>query len=330
MSSDVQVQVLSRAPQQYHPDQARGTETAVGPVPWRGHKTAIMELMSSQAADLAQRLVATVNDDPAGRRQLMLDLYQHPAAGMRKAPYRRSALAFMDWQLRRGLLNPPAAPSSGSPWWREVNSDLLRTSAEAGYLASGRPGTPSSQAVEFAIEFLTHPSPSHWYRAHNASIVDSYLAHRRLAEQEGRVERYFLNVVLMRVLYAHALVSAPRFALKWLGPAAPTLGNPSLGFTGIFLSLSRVLPAQYPLGEDVTPYVTGKHGFGQLLDAGIIQPRLRELYDWSAQELRIPELTALLVDDIPAYAWPANDWEDWILPSTIWSRSARRWLSVPR
>ncbi len=260
----------------------------------------------------------------------MRELYEHPAVGARKAPYRRAAMAFMDWQVGRGLLGPLTAPVPGSRWWRAVNEDLLRVSAEAGHLVTGRSGQPSTPAVQAAVEFLLDPSASRWYRAHNSAIVHSYLAHRALAEREGRVERFFLNLILLRVLYAHALTSAPRLALGWLAPLAPVVGDPRLGFTGIFLSLSRVLPSTYPLGEDVGPYVAGEHGFGRLLDAGVIQPRLRVLYDWSAGELAIPELAGLLVDDTPAYAWPPTDRNAWIVPPTVWTRAARRLLPPPR
>lgn len=65
------------------------------------------------------------------------------------------------------------------------------------------------------------------------------------------MERFFLNVVLVRVLFAHALVAAPRLALGWLAPLGRQAGDPRIGMTGIFLSLSRVLPDRYPLGDDV-------------------------------------------------------------------------------
>ena len=81
-----------------------------------------------------------------------------------------------------------------------------------------------------------------WYRAHNATIVAAYLENRDLAEQENAAERFFLNVVLLRVLYAHALVSAPRLALGPLVGIGPLLGDPRLAVTGIFLSLSRIVP----------------------------------------------------------------------------------------
>ena len=56
-----------------------------------------------------------------------------------------------------------------------------------------------------------------------------------------------MNVALVRVLYTHAVVAAPRLALGRLGPLGPVLGDPRLGMAGAFLSLRRVLPNRYPL-----------------------------------------------------------------------------------
>jgi hypothetical protein len=113
--------------------------------------------------------------------------------------------------------------------------------------------------------------------------------------------------VLVRVLFAHALVAAPRLALSWLSPLAPVLGDPRLAITGIFVSLSRVLPDRYPLRGDLQWYVDLEDGFGHFLDLGVIQPRLDALYSWSAVELSIPELGLLLRDGVPAYAWDSTD-----------------------
>ncbi|EUA10226.1 hypothetical protein I553_3832 [Mycobacterium xenopi 4042] len=52
-----------------------------------------------------------------------------------------------------------------------------------------------------------HPS-SHrceLVRAHNMSLVTAYLQHEHLASRGPR-ERFFINLVLVRVLYTHALV----------------------------------------------------------------------------------------------------------------------------
>ena len=158
----------------------------------------------------------------------------------------------MRWQLRRGVLaSTEGASSREVPWWRALNEGLLRDTAEARFLVAGETGEPSSPAVDAIIDFIHAPTAAGWYRAHNSSIAHGYLAHRKLAEDEGRVERFFLNVVLLRVLYAHALVAAPRTALGWLGPIAPALGDPRLGTTAIFLSMSRILPDRYPLEDDV-------------------------------------------------------------------------------
>ena len=49
----------------------------------------------------------------------------------RHLPFRRAVLSFMRWQLRRGLLDSPAAERPGSSWWRAVNERLLRGQCEA-------------------------------------------------------------------------------------------------------------------------------------------------------------------------------------------------------
>ena len=105
----------------------------------------------------------------------------------------------------------------------------------------------------------------------------------RLAERENRIERFFINLVLVRVLYAHALVAAPRLALAWLAPIARWLGHPRLDMTGMFLSVSRVLPHLYPLRGELADYIADEHAFGRLLDLGVIVPRFTELYRWSAR-----------------------------------------------
>ncbi|MGE0028070.1 MAG: hypothetical protein AB7O78_15730 [Thermoleophilia bacterium] len=288
-----------------------------------------MTAAPASAAQLAADVVARVRDDPAARLLAMRGLYESRAPGRPHLPYRRAITAFMSWQVDRALLEPPGAPRPGSPWWRAVNDALLRDTAEARHLSLGAPGEPSSPAVRACLEFALRPSARGWYRAHNVSIASAYLANRELAEREGRVERFFLNVVLLRVLYAHALVAEPRLALGWLWPVAGPLGDPRVGTTGIFLSLSRVLPNRYPLGDDVTPFVADEGGFGRLLDHGIIQPRLRALYDWSARELDRPEVAGLLVGETPAYAWDPAESADWVPPPRRLERLARRVVPPP-
>jgi hypothetical protein len=179
------------------------------------------------------------------------------------------------------------------------------------------------------MSFVAHPRRRTWYRAHNATIVSAYLENRSLAEQENAAERFFLNVVLLRLLYAHALVSAPRLALGSLIGIGPLLGDPRLAVTGIFLSLSRIVPDRYPLERDVHEYIAEENTFGQMLDYGIIQPRLQRLYEWSAEELCEPRVLDLVRDGSPGYAWPFEHRDVWepARPTRI-VRALRRILPV--
>ncbi len=281
------------------------------------------------ASEVALATVGAVRDDPASRLALMRNQYRVPPDVDRGyLPYRQAASAFMRWQLRRGLLNPIDAPRPGSPWWRAINERLLYDVGEARALAFGHPGPPSSSTVAAWLEFIRRPGAARWYRAHNMSVVGAYLENEHLAGREGRIERFFMNVVLARVLYTHAMVAAPRLALAWLAPAGRLLGDPRLGMTGMFLSLSRVLPDRYPLGDDIAPYAQLEHGLGHLLDIGVITPRVEHVYAWSASELGAPGLRQLLSGQTPCYAWPAADYEPWTLAPSRLARLSRRLVPV--
>jgi hypothetical protein len=244
----------------------------------------------------------------------------------RHLPFRRAAASFMHWQLRRGVLRELHGPAPGSPWWRLVNERIVRDGCEAVALTGELPGEPSGRTAQDWYTFARSPSARTWYRAHDGSVVAAYLASRSLAEAETAPERFFMNVVLCRVLYAHALVAAPRFSLGWLRPLAPALGDPRLGMTGIFLQLSRVLPDEYPLRGTVQSYLGSELGFGRLLDFGVIVPRLRWLYAWSADELGAPGLRDCIDDGALTYAWPAQDSAVWRPPASFAVQLAQRLL----
>ncbi len=172
----------------------------------------------------------------------------------------------------------------------------------------------SSPTIEFWMAFIATPTARHWYRAHNASIVSAYLEHRDLAALESRSERFFLNVVLLRVLYAHALVAAPRLALGRLALLGRVLGDPRVGMAGAFLSLGRVIPGSYPISGELEAHLSNERGLGRMLDYAVIGSRLQRLYDWSAHELEHPGLHDLIRDGSPAYAWPSAERHVWDAP----------------
>jgi hypothetical protein len=263
----------------------------------------------------ARAQVAAVRDDPAARLALMARVFRGPTGrAPRHLPYRRAALSFMRWQARRGVLNPLDASPPGSVWWRAINERLLRDGCETVALLGGSPGEPSSQAVRLWLEFAARPTGRNWYRAHNASIVAAYLEHRSLAQAESEPERFFMNVALARVLYAHSLAGAPRLALGRLAPLGRLLGDPRLGMAGAFLSLRRVLPDRYPLALDVERYIADEQHLGRVLDYAVIVPRLPRLYEWSSEELAEPRLLELVRDGSPIYAWPFEQRHVWRTP----------------
>ena len=212
--------------------------------------------------------------------------------------FRRAALSFMRWQAARGVLAPPAADRPGSPWWRAINERLLHDGCEAAARASGRGGEASSPSIDLWMTFIRTPTSGAWYRAHNSTIVSAYLEHRQLAALETKPERFFLNVALLRVMFVHALVSAPRLALGRWALLGPTMGDPRRRTVDAFLSL-RVLPDHYPLHESLESHLEREGGLGRAVDYGVIAPRIQALYDWSADVLEISDLRALTRDGDP-------------------------------
>jgi hypothetical protein len=264
------------------------------------------------AAGLADAQVAAVRDDPMARLKLLVSMYAEPRGLAPRHPrFRHAALSFMRWEINRGVLNAADGSPPGSPWWRAMNERLLRDGCEAAARAAGLSGTASTPTVTPWLSFIGQPTAPNWYRAHNSSIVAAYLDHLELARLELRAERFFLNVVLLRVLYAHALVAAPRLALGRLAPLGSALGDPRMGMASIFLSLGRVLPERYPLTSDLEHYLRDERGVGRTLDYAVIRPRLQDLYEWSAQELEEPRLADLIGDGKPRYAWSATERHVW-------------------
>ncbi|MEV4537093.1 hypothetical protein AB0J82_25270 [Asanoa sp. NPDC049518] len=282
--------------------------------------------MTESAADWAAAQLAAVRDHPRQRIELLARTYHGPFGHAPKhLPFRRAALSFMRWQAGRGVLDP----ATGSQWWRAVNDRLIRDGCEAMARSGGLAGASSDPTVDQWTAFVDEPTAGNWYRAHNASIVAGYLASRSLAEREPAPERFFLNVVLLRVLYTHALVAAPKLALGPFAILGRTVGDPRLGGAGVFLSLRRVLPDRYPADDELRSYLDHENRFGRLLDYGVIQPRLQRLYEWSARELNQPDLCHLVRDGNPTYAWSYEDRHVWAPPSGVLSRAVRT-ITAPR
>ena len=215
----------------------------------------------ASAADYALDQVGRVRDDPAGRLASLREPVPGPGGRRRQPPALRAGRARV-----HELAGAPgaAAPRHRAPAGKPLVARGQRAPAarRLGGAGTGHrpPRVASSSSVLPWGAFVRTPSARTWYPAHNASIVAACVEHRAVAEAETRTERFFINVTLLRALYAHALVAAPRLALGWLAPLAPLLGDPRLGMTGVFLSVSRVVPDRYPLDDDLEAFVADEQG----------------------------------------------------------------------
>ncbi|MGI8429902.1 MAG: hypothetical protein ACR2OB_11520 [Solirubrobacteraceae bacterium] len=172
---------------------------------------------------------------------------------------------------------------------------------------------PTTVPTTLWLDFLRAPTPAGWYRAHNASVVAGYLDHEVLAAQELLVERFLLNVALLRVLYAHALVAAPRLALGPFALLGPRLGDPRRRVVDHFLGLGHVFPHRYPVHDvGLEDLLRDEQPLARVMDYGIISARLTPLYRFAAASLLEPRLLGLLRDGAPAYSWPAEQRAPWL------------------
>lgn len=268
-------------------------------------------MLDGRAAQMAAARVQAVEASTESRYRLAADFYERGHAATERGSYGLAELNFLHWEIERGVLDVPTGDGGGSPWWRAVNDELLRDKVEADLVAGSSTAAASSANVELWLQFIHAPSPAAWYRAHNSSIVAGYLAHESLAAHELPAERFMMNVALLRVIYAHALTTAPRIALGRLAPLGALMSDPRGRFVSHFLCLRGVFPDRYPLDtwrpEDL---VAAERPLARALDYGLIAPRLTELYNFAAAALGEPRLTAMVNNGTPSYAGPTE--EPWI------------------
>lgn len=79
-----------------------------------------------------------------------------------------------------------------------------------------------------------------------------------------------------------------------------------------------------PAASDLASYLSDELGFGRLLDFGLIVPRLRQLYEWSAHELDAPGLLECARNGALTYAWPFEDRHVWVAGRSVAISMVRR------
>jgi hypothetical protein len=264
-----------------------------------------MSTTSSTLLQDAMAAVAAVRDDPDGRFATRHRFYQQFGFGQHgHVGYGESELAFLRWEIARGVLNPISAAKPGSPWWAAVNEALLLDCEIAVRACEcAVVDGPISPGATAWMKYIHNPSSRSWYTAHNTSIVSGYLAHMDLAPAESPAEQLFMNVVLYRLLYAHAMVEGAHIAWGRLGAF---LANPKLPAVNTLMELPDFYPRHYPLTpEDIRHVIHRGHSIVDLaahvLDEALCIPHLDELYRSAAGWLGTPALEKLHCGCVPCY-----------------------------
>ncbi|MDX1436039.1 MAG: NAD(P)-binding protein, partial [Anaerolineales bacterium] len=241
--------------------------------------------------------VKRVHNDPEGRYQMRVAFYEKYGGGP-EGGFGTSELAFMRWEIERGVLNPPDDPQTpGSPWWKHVNEAILYNAALAAEIHErGLARERASQPVGFWLDYIEQPAPRAWYRAHNASIVQGYLDNEDLIHREGRAEQIFVNVVLYRLLFAQAMVEDTP---EGFGELGEVMADPLSPAVDILVHLPSFYPRHYPLShEGIRDVMHRGHtifdGIEDFFDEVIILPRLGLLYNSVARWLSMPRLRHLI------------------------------------
>lgn len=256
----------------------------------------------SHLKELAQQKVAAVADNPEGRYQLRTAFYQKYGFG-EGAGYGTSELAFMRWEIKRGVLNPLPA---GSMWWHQVNETFIYIAELAAlvheHTLSEHDKQQLNEPVKFWLAYFQHPSSQSWYKAHNATIVAGYLQYAESATNENKPEQLFMNIVLYRLLYAQAIIEG----VSIFGELGKILADPVLPTVGVLVHLPAFYPRHYPLTQaDIRNIMHAGHTLidipEDILDEGLILPQLSGLYQEASTWLKTPQLTKLVVDNQPVY-----------------------------
>ncbi|MDX2285184.1 MAG: hypothetical protein NW241_13550 [Bacteroidia bacterium] len=251
--------------------------------------------------------VAAVANDPEGRYQMRSRFYERfgDAFTEEGRGLGASELAFLRWEIQRGVLNPLEHAQPGSPWWRAVNLDFILHAELAGAAReTGNEHQIASIQGRYWLRYFQAPSKSTWYAAHNCSIVYGYRDHAPLALQENETERHFLNEVLYRVLFAQAMASGAE--VSRFGKIGTLLANPRLPSVSILVSLPDFYPRHYPL-QPGDIHKVWHHGLDlealgvKILDKRLILPQIGRLYGWAAGTLEAGFLTRWLDRHSPIY-----------------------------
>lgn len=275
-------------------------------------ETELVTKTYQELVDETTALMDTIKDNPQLRLDTRVAFYQKygDAETKKGIGYGMSELGFMQWEIKRGVLNPLNDQTKpGSPWWYNVNLDFIFWSELAGKVYENQLDTVALPSmVRFWVDYIQKPDTTTWYRAHNTSITAGYEKYIDLAKKESYFEQVFINEVFYRLMYAGAMGEGIDIPFEKIGHI---IFNPKIPSVNIMVNIPAFYPQNYPLTESDIDNVLyeGRDFAGQLskvLNEYLILPGLHKLYEAAAKWLEAPVIMTYLKADEPIYPYPAT------------------------
>ncbi|WP_063338410.1 MULTISPECIES: hypothetical protein [unclassified Marinomonas] len=282
------------------------------------------------------KLCQDIENKPQQRLKVRQDFYLNHGSSTLLDPYNYgdSEIAFLKWEINRGVFNPLNNPiQAGSPWWRNVNLRFIYFSELAGKVFDEKLIQADLPVpVQVWLDYLNEPTAEHWYKAHNTTILNAFEYYLSDAREENDIEQKFLNIILYRLLFAQAMVED----VTIFGELGSLLADPRGFSVKLITSLPDFYPTNYPLTEDDLAIIEGDElslkevffdiikdwkekpdlkeiikdafqleDFGvKILDDWIIKPHIKEMYAAAAKYDQAPFLTGYLEEKEPCYPYP--------------------------
>lgn len=283
-------------------------------------------------------LCKSIENQPIQRLEVRQKFYNDHGNSTPLDPYNYgdSEIAFLKWEIRRGVFNPlDDKHQAGSPWWRNVNLRFIYFAELAGKVFDAKLIQPDLPIpVQAWLEYLNNPTAESWYKAHNTTILEAFEHCIDDARSENEIEKTFLNIILYRLLFAQAMVED----ITIFGELGSLLADPKGFSVKLITSLPDFYPTHYPLtqedlatieGDDLTAKevffdiikdwkekpsvlelikdVFQLEDFGvKVLDDWLIKPHIKKMYAAATKYDQAPFLPCYLDNKEPCYPYPSK------------------------
>jgi hypothetical protein len=251
---------------------------------------ALFTLLDGQA----RLMVEPAWDAPERRYEIREAFYKRFGFGENSSyGYGNSELAFIRWEINRGVLNPLYdAKQPGSEWWKIVNWHFLYhgTLAVLLYDRNIQPEEVINNPSSLWLKYMYQPTGQAWYAAHNATITHGYYVGIDPAFYETKSEQRFMRQVLMRLYFAQAMVMGQSYSFGRLGKF---LANPNDNCVEEMVHIPDFYPDHYPLSQMDILRIRYKEfslidWIVEIFDKDIIGPNMKVMFHSVADWIEFP------------------------------------------